>query len=68
MFVNKCVKFRRIKLIRNYTEHRTQGLPVRTSSPPIPGKFICDPDATDEDAQSTEFDDAGLLPSFNDAI
>ena len=53
------------------TEHSTQGLPVRTSSPPIPGKFICDPDAADEEAQSTELDDAGLLPlltSFNDVI
>jgi hypothetical protein len=56
-------------------EHRTQGLPVRTNSPPIPGKLIpcCDGGTADEeDPQPAELEDAGrlapLTPAANDVI
>lgn len=45
-------------------EHKTHGLPVRTNSPPIPGKLILwfeDGRLADEGPQPAELDDAGRL-------
>lgn len=49
-------------------EHKTQGLPVRTSSPPIPGKLKGGAEVTGvgadvdvEDPQPVDVEDEGLL-------
>lgn len=43
-------------------EHKTHGLPVRTSSPPIPGKLmLCEDGMADDGPQAAELDDAGRL-------
>lgn len=45
-------------------EHKTHGLPVRTNSPPIPGKLILwleDGMLAEEGPQPAELDDAGRL-------
>lgn len=49
-------------------EHRTQGLPVRTNSPPIPGKLMLgDGGMADEDPQPAELEDAGRLAPLTPA-
>ncbi len=49
-------------------EHKTHGLPVRTNSPPIPGKLmLCEDGMADDGPQPAELEDAGLLAPLTPA-
>ena len=48
-------------------EHKTHGLPVRTNSPPIPGKLIFCDDDDDGGMADAELDDDGRLTPLTPA-